>query len=318
MSNVQKLLFLYCEENLHVGAGNSTGTIDLPIQREGHTGFPKIEGSSLRGGIRESINDSIDCTKSVVFESVFGQRNSGDQQSAIDFPDAKLLLFPVRSYKGIFAWITCPFVLYRFKKDFLNWFQVDLGFDVPTIENDEIVTQTTSLLEASGQVLLEEFLFTKKLNFATNPIVPVTTPVINGSELGAWLAGALGNSHEIINQITRKLAIVSDEVFTDFVKLYTVKMTRNSIDPDTGTAKGTALFNEEFLPSESLLYSFALASDEFKVGGMKSDKVMDFFADNFLPLFRLGGDKSIGKGLVRQQLVDFIAAPAITSSTPTI
>jgi len=70
MSSTQKLIFLYCEENLHVGAGSSTGTIDLPIQREGHTGFPKIEGSSLRGGIRESINDSIDSTKTVAFESV--------------------------------------------------------------------------------------------------------------------------------------------------------------------------------------------------------------------------------------------------------
>lgn len=39
---------------MHVGAGSSTGTIDLPIQREKHTNFPHIEGSSLRGAIREA------------------------------------------------------------------------------------------------------------------------------------------------------------------------------------------------------------------------------------------------------------------------
>jgi len=189
-----------------------------------------------------------------------------------------------------------------------------LGFTVPIVENDEIITQTNSLIDAGSQVLLEEFLFTKKMNLATatTPATPVIIPDIYGSELGAWLAGSLGNSHEIIIQLTRKLAIVSDEVFADFVKLYTVKMTRNRINPDTGTADGGALFNEEFLPSESLLYSFALASDEFKKDGMNSELVIQFLTDNFPQLFRLGGNKSIGKGLVRQQLVD--AIPAITPS----
>jgi len=299
----QKMLFLYCEENLHVGAGSSTGTIDLPIQRESHTSFPKIEGSSFRGGIRESINDSIDAIQVTKFENVFGKRNSGDQQSAIDFPDAKLLLFPVRSYKGIFAWITCPFVLHRFKKDYKNWLKMDLGFIVPSVENDEIIVQTNSLINVNDQVLLEEFLFAKRQD--------IPTPAIDGSELGAWIAQQFVGGHAIINQFSQKLAIVSDEVFADFVKLYTVKMTRNSIDPKTGTAKGTALFNEEFLPSESLLYSFALTSNEFKANGMDSNEVMQFFTDSFPPLFRLGGDKSIGKGLVRQQLID-----AIPTATP--
>lgn len=317
MAQTQKLMLLYCEENLHAGAGSSTGTIDLPIQREGHTKFPKIESSSLRGAIRESIGDNIDeFTKEYIehqlkaepffkgekntnewkkFESSFGKWDSGDQQSALDFPDAKLLLFPVRSYKGIFAWITCPLVLTRFEKDYKNWTKKELGLHIGNLENSQIITQSDSGIVATDKVLLEEFLFTN---------LPGIFPKIGTEDFGEWVSGKLDNAHSIIKQMKSNLAVVSDEVFRDFVQLYTAKMTRNKINSDTGTADGGALFNEEFLPSESLLYSFVLASDEFKKKDyMKHDEVMEFFTVNLPKLIRVGGDKGIGKGLVRTSLI---------------
>ena len=36
---------------------------------------------------------------------------------AIGFSDGRILLFPVKSAKGVFAWVTCPYVIERFKKD---------------------------------------------------------------------------------------------------------------------------------------------------------------------------------------------------------
>ena len=50
-------LFLVCESPLHAGSGSELGIIDLPIQRERHTNFPKIEGSSLKGCIREAFEE---------------------------------------------------------------------------------------------------------------------------------------------------------------------------------------------------------------------------------------------------------------------
>lgn len=294
MAQEQKLLFLYCEENLHVGAGSSTGTIDLPIQREGHTDYPKIEGSSLRGAIREAFTDlpKVDNSK---LERVFGKWESGDQQSAVDFPDAKILLFPVRSYKGVFAWITCPLVLKRFKKDYSNWFNLDLGLDIHEVENQQILVQKDSKIVAKNKVVLEEFLFKKEKD---------DFPTIGKDDFGTWVQSQFKASHDILEMMTSHVAVVSDEVFKDFVRLYTVKMTRNRIDPKTGTAAGSALFNEEFLPSESLMYSFVLASDEFKDEDyLTSDKVMEFL--NTLPiLIRVGGDKGIGKGLIRTSLIN--------------
>lgn len=305
MSSNKKLLLMYCEENLHVGSGSATGTIDLPIQRESHTGFPKIESSSLRGAIREAIRDSIDNDKENIFESVFGKWDSGDQHSAIDFPDAKLLFFPVRSYLGVFAWITCPLVLNRFSKDIENWINIKIPLEVCDIKNNEIIVQNNSILESNNEVVLEEFLFTKISGTEnSDPTSDELFPKINDKQLGEWMATALNNAHNIICGLKDQIAIVSDDVFKDFVNLYTVKITRNRIDPETGTATGMALFNEEFIPSESIFYSFALASDEFKNDGLKALQVIKFITQNFRTVFRLGGDKGIGKGLVRQYLLD--------------
>ena len=48
-----KPLFLIVETPLHAGSGNDLGIVDLPIQREKHTDYPKIEASGLKGSIRE-------------------------------------------------------------------------------------------------------------------------------------------------------------------------------------------------------------------------------------------------------------------------
>ena len=52
-------LFLICQTPLHAGSGSELGVVDLPIQRERHTGFPKIESSSLKGAIREAIERRV-------------------------------------------------------------------------------------------------------------------------------------------------------------------------------------------------------------------------------------------------------------------
>ena len=48
-----KPMFLIVETSLHAGSGSDLGIVDLPIQREKHTDYPKIEASGIKGGIRE-------------------------------------------------------------------------------------------------------------------------------------------------------------------------------------------------------------------------------------------------------------------------
>jgi CRISPR-associated protein Cmr4 len=67
-----------------------------------------------------------------------------------------------------------------------------------------------------------------------------------------------------------------------------------------------ALFTEEYLPSESILYSIVLASPEFKeekdrkLGNEKD--VMGFFETNLPSIIQLGGNATLGKGILRTKL----------------
>jgi CRISPR-associated protein Cmr4 len=58
MFKKSKLFFIIAETPLHPGSGGEvTGLVDLPIQRERHTNFPKIEASGLKGCIKEAFKD---------------------------------------------------------------------------------------------------------------------------------------------------------------------------------------------------------------------------------------------------------------------
>ena len=52
----KEVLFIYTLTPLHVGVGSTPEVVDLPIQREKHTGFPVIFGSSLKGAIRSNFD----------------------------------------------------------------------------------------------------------------------------------------------------------------------------------------------------------------------------------------------------------------------
>ena len=54
MSN-KRILYVFTRTPLHVGAGASVGAIDQPVQRERHTGFPIIPGSSIKGVLRDHL-----------------------------------------------------------------------------------------------------------------------------------------------------------------------------------------------------------------------------------------------------------------------
>ena len=100
---------LYSISSVHVGSGSELGVVDLPIQRERHTGYPKIDSSSLKGAIRAAFRRrEIHLDKLVIaFGSEPGEDRDGKPAAAVGFADARILLFPVRSPQGI-RLVTCP------------------------------------------------------------------------------------------------------------------------------------------------------------------------------------------------------------------
>ena len=52
MTTSNALFTLVAETSIHAGASESEGAVDLPIQREKHTGWPCIYGSGMKGALR--------------------------------------------------------------------------------------------------------------------------------------------------------------------------------------------------------------------------------------------------------------------------
>ncbi len=48
------IVFLQAITSVHPGSGTEIGLVDKPVQREAHTGFVKIEGSTIKGALRRS------------------------------------------------------------------------------------------------------------------------------------------------------------------------------------------------------------------------------------------------------------------------
>jgi CRISPR-associated protein Cmr4 len=303
MFQLAKPLFLTCETPLHAGSGDALGVVDLPIQRERHTSFPKIEASSLKGALREAFEEKYptETGTSGKITKAFGPEQGDLHAGALGFTDARLLLFPVKSMKGVFAWITCDKVLQQFASDMkmVNPNPLSISVSDSVADGEAALIGTKPTVEINGKIILEEYTFTKS---APLSITVGTTP------FSTWIAGNLFQGMDYWHKKAQNdIIVLSDNDFKDFVNLSTEVITRIKISEKTGTVEKGALFTEEYLPAESVLYSVVLASPEFSDKSDKKDAagIMDIFTAGIadLPVIQLGGNATLGKGLLKTTIL---------------
>ena len=328
------LLFLYTETPLHVGSGSDVGAIDLPIMRERMTGLPTVPGSGLKGCLREVVTTRLGEEGKIKVNALFGppppsgkdtdEDQPSDYAGAASFTDARLLLFPVRSAYGGWAWLTCPLVLDRLRRD-LAATEVKVMPEVVFTtgsEDNKAMVDLNCVVTQGGWALLED-----------SPLQAETNNSVGG--LARWLADRLplGTGYDAYRKrLAGQLLVVSDTTFTRMARYHTEVATRVRIDSETHTVANGALWTEESLPAESLLWSVAhftpgrqaqgyKRKDGSSEGGGAADKaapkeaalgfetaqaslktfkeVMGRDQDpDRVQRLRLGGDQSIGRGVV--------------------
>lgn len=300
-----RAMFIYTETSLHAGSGTSLGVIDLPIQREKYTDYPVLQASGIKGAVRDWF-DTSKANERVRIELVFGPDTIGGGGEAFSgaatFTDGRLLLFPVRSLKGVFAYTTSCFALNRLKRD-LSMGDISVNWTVPTEpQNNQLFGVGESpLADENMMVVLEEYAF----NFIGNPQV---------KEIAEWLsqnAFPQGADYQFWrDKIKQDIVILPENAFRDFVKLSTEVQARIRIDNETKTVQSGALFYEESLCSDTLLYSVVMANDPFKdevnrPEGLKNAKdVVTFLSGLNAKRTQFGGDTTIGKGIVNIKFLD--------------
>lgn len=287
------------ETPLHVGSGNEIGVIDMPIQREKHTGFPKIEASSIKGVYRasfEKFNESI-------VDNLFGEEKNEEKddqnksckekteykKTILKFSDARILLFPVKTARGVFGWVTCPFIINRFINDMKVIGECnDENKLQDIVENNEaIVLENSNLINQSEKsvVILEDFMFKANLKKG-NSIYEMIKKISNNNA---------GLDEYIKNKLEKDVVIVSDEVFSYFVNMSTEVNTRIKIGKDGVVEKGH-LFTEEYVPAEAFMYSFIKIENETSM-----EEIIRQFKRYMskIKVIQIGGNETLGKGIAQ-------------------
>lgn len=291
MYSKAKPFLLQAVTSVHAGSGSEIGLVDLPVQRERHTGFPKIESSTLKGAIRYTAEQQLNKEERKHFELVFGSsanesKDNETQSSAIGFSDARILLFPVKSMRGVFAWVTCPLVLKRFNDEMkLNRTEID-PLPVPPANT----VSSKQIMVSNGNIVLEEFAFQVDVHAETE-------------QLAAVLEGVLRQN--LLTEIKNRVVVLSDDDFSDFVRLSTEVNARIKIDQETGTVQDGALWYEENVPPETVFYSLLYIGNVRGKGieGMKTFRnVETYLLDEtlFPQVFQLGGNSTLGRGMLRK------------------
>jgi CRISPR-associated protein Cmr4 len=312
-----KLLYLFTRTPLHVGAGSSVGAIDQPIQRERHTGFPIIPATSLKGSFADqwpvTLKDKDSGLVRITSQKA-GEKHQIDQidpsgaawlfgsddahvsfSGALRFSEARLLAFPIRSARGSFAWITCPLILQRARRD-----GVILG-DIPKEPtDDEAIFKPTGPLAISGKIVLEEYCLNG-----------------NGEPYPGNIADEIADlmpAEEVFQSVSERFVIVSNGTMSHFVMTACEIAQHVRISDETGTAEGTGLFNQENVPADTLFYSVVSATKSRVPHAEFSAKTADDALNAFTAKvttgkpFQFGGDASTGLGFTSVTLTKEISA----------
>lgn len=321
------VLGLHAQTPLHPGAGTALGTVDLPVQRERHTHWPNAAGSALKGILRDACRERISqmtdldqlarhddergddgkeskradrkgtrrdrADSTILLNELFGPPTAGASEFAgsLSVTDARLLAFPVRSLRGVFAWVTCPAALDRFKRD-AELAKVDTaGWPalpaVPEKFKALVPADCPCLLANPAAVILEEFQFDHipgdpaPLAKAIAAAVFPDTPAYKGTR----------------ERFAKALVVLNDDDFTYFARYATEVMARIKLDYETKTVAGGALFYQEFLPTETVMYAVVLVNPARGRHGSESAAGLLTRLAGWVPeVLQVGGEESVGKG----------------------
>jgi CRISPR-associated protein Cmr4 len=285
-----EICVLHAISPVHAGAGSATGAVDLPIQRERHTGWPHIQSSGVKGAFRDhcervwmlkdlAIDKLVTGEKKAraqeLSKRVFGRSDADKSQAgAIAFSDAKLLAFPARSNLAPFVWVVCPALLKRLARDLAltGATIVDLGQTIIKADSYGLIKG-----ELKGDLILEDLCLT--------------------AQAGEWpeIANVFGK----LAPTVERLVLIPDDHFSFLMETATEIQAQIKIDSASGTTQDGSLRYQELLPADSVLYTVVFFGEERAEdsNAIVLETLRTAVQDAAATHIQIGGDLTLGRGI---------------------
>jgi CRISPR-associated RAMP protein, cmr4 family len=292
-----RIFHLHALSALHVGTGQGIGAVDLPIARSRATNLPLVPGSALKGVLRDEAKEKWHLNQDDI-QALFGADSQADKEnihaSAAAFGDAHLLLLPIRSFAGTVAFATCPFILQRYARDVRG--MLPESPKVPVLKDSASVPDNTVLRVSGSQIALEDLDIgsetgTEAKQWAEH-IAAAVYPE-NTADYQAWR-----------EQLCQRFIILPDSTFSFLADTATEIRMRIRIDRETRIVKEGALWSEENLPAESVLYGIlAIDKSRYSRNAKSADELSALIPAGETQI-QIGGKHTVGRGLCRLVLSD--------------
>lgn len=280
------MYWLHAITPLHVGSGRGVEFIDMPIIREKITNWPLVPGSAVKGVMRDHFKQNKMDEK--LIDAAFGKGgdDTGNAGSLV-LTDAHIVCMPIRSLYGTFAYVTCPMVLERLRRDLETASYEDLP-DSPKPAKNEALHISGSKLVDTGKVYFEDLDFAAKLDDnSTKKWAEILAEQLFSQET-QWRA-----------IFKERFAVVTDDSFNFLAETGTEVLAHVKIKDETKIVEKGALWYEESLPAETVLAGIAWCDRLYGGNGIDQAKILSTFYPEVGLKLQIGGKATVGKGRAR-------------------
>lgn len=279
-----QLLMIHTRSPLHCGTGHARGAVDLPIARESVSQLPYIPASGIKGALRNAALDARIGHKEVskLFGGSAKDTTRTPDAGELSFGDGALIAIPVSSLNGVYAYATCPHLLRSLRLD-LN----SLGMSTPSLVDPQLkalvpshsrLTRTTA--QGQKRITLSEYNFIADSDDQVTSWADLLCKLFKLDEYEA-------------TQLKARFCLISDDSFKLLADRSIEVNVRVSLDRETRTAAIGALWTEENLPSNSLLYSLCYATPNQR---RAASTLYETLQQAINTEVQLGGNATIGRG----------------------
>lgn len=286
----QYLLYLYAESPVHTGAADSLDVLDLPVQREAATGYPVIWGQSLKGALRQAAGDAGwgNRVTEVFGSAVEDVSGDGTTPGTLAVGDAQLVAMPVPSLRHTFAWLTSEIALSRLARKY-HVLQRQVP-RLPAVPSDAGAAASADWTRDDKEIL--------------GPcLVPLgSSPDEKLANWAEQIAADVFAPGEAFLPFARKfrtdLVLAGSDIVPVLFRECTEQAVRVQLNESKTVENGP--FYSEYLPAETVM----AAQLTLRGSGDTEDNRQALGVLVHEQLLQVGGDETLGKGLMWGRLVE--------------